>query len=155
MLSTTMHQLLANASDSIGPAIFEGQGFRRHVERALDETGRRERRRRGLTATTVVLFVVFMSLYRTFGIRNVLKELISLARERFPTLGLRAVTPEAVCHARVRLGVEPVRAIFESLAAEIFIAGGPPTCSGSGPRHGQAMIAQTKVCRFDGNGPAK
>lgn len=121
MLSTTMHRLLANASDSIGPAIFEGQGFRRHVERALDETGRRERRRRGLPAATVVLFVVFMSLYRASGIRNVLKELISLAREQFPALGLRSVTPEAVCHARARLGVEPVKAVFEGMAAEIVV----------------------------------
>jgi hypothetical protein len=114
-----MHEMLANASDKFGPAIFSSLGFRRKAETALDETGRREKRRRALSALVVLTFVVFMSLHRSQGIQNVLKTLLNLLREIAPDLSLVAVTPEAVCHARKRLGIEPVEMLFDDLAAEV------------------------------------
>jgi hypothetical protein len=118
MLSTTMHHVLANASASFSPAVFDRQ-FHRRICAALDTTGRWEQRRRRLPASLIVLFVVFMALNRAKSIRNVFRALMSLVRVRRPSLPTRPVTEEAVCHARSRLGVEPLKVLFESLADEI------------------------------------
>lgn len=122
MLSTTMHQVLTNASESFGPAIFSSLGFQERAEAALDETDKWQKRNRALNAMVVLFFVVFMSLHRSSGIKNVLRKLFSLLREKSDDLSLTAVTPEAICHARKRLGIEPVKLLFEDLAAEMETA---------------------------------
>lgn len=119
MLCTTMHQVLAKASDKFGPAIFSHLGYQRHVEAVLDKTGKREKRKRALSALVAVTFVVFMSLHRSESMKNVLKTLLNLLRQISPDLSLVAVTPEAVCHRRKLLGIEPLAVLFETLAAEV------------------------------------
>lgn len=119
MLSTTMHQVLAKASDRFGPAIFTQLGFQEHVETVLDKTGKKGKRKRALTAQVVLTFVVFMSLYRAQGMKNVLKTLLSMMRQIAPDLSLVAVTPEAICHRRKLLGIDPLAMLFNDLAAEV------------------------------------
>jgi len=119
MLCTTMHQVLAKASDKFGPAIFSQQGFQGHVETVLEKTGKQGKRKRALTAPVVLTFVVFMSLYRSEGMKNVLKTLLDMMRQIAPDLSLVAVTPEAICHRRKILGIDPLAMLFNDLAAEI------------------------------------
>lgn len=119
MLSTTMHHVLANGSSKLGPAILSHLKFREKAAAALDETGRWEKRKRALGALLRITLLIFMPLYRSLSIQNVLKKVLSLMREIEPELSLVAVTPEAVCHGRKRLGVEPIAVLFNSFAAEV------------------------------------
>ena len=96
MLSTTMHHALANASSKFGPAIFSHLGFQARAAAALDATDRWEKRRRALGALLRITVLVFMPLYRSLSIQNVLKKVLTLLREIEPELSLIAVTPEAV-----------------------------------------------------------
>lgn len=119
MLSTTMHQVLANTSDKFTPAVFSHLGFLEKAAAALDQSGKWEKRKRALGALVRVTLVVFLPLYRSLSIQNVLKKVLNLLREIEPKLSLVAVTPEAVCHGRKRLGVEPLALLFKSFAAEV------------------------------------
>lgn len=122
MLSTTMHQVLTDASMSFGPSVFSLLGFHERAEAAIDKSDKWQKRNRALNAMVVLFFVVFMSLHRSSGIKNVLRKLFSLLREKSEGLSLTAVTPEAICHARKRLGIEPLKVLFEDLAAAVEAA---------------------------------
>lgn len=119
MISTTMHRVLANAADGFGVGLFARQDLARLVAEALDDTDRWEKRDCPLAAPLVVFFVVAMALCRSLSIKNLLVQLLGWMRATAPRLSLRAVTPEAMCHARGRLGVEPMKALFEKVAARI------------------------------------
>lgn len=119
MLSTTMHRVLANSSDKFVPAVFSHLGFREKAAAALDQTGKWEKRKRALGALVRITLVVFLPLYRSLSIQNVLKKVLNLLREIEPGLSLVAVTPEAVCHGRKRLGVEPLALLFDAFAVEV------------------------------------
>lgn len=129
MLSTTMHHVLANASSRFGPAIFSHLDLQARAAAALDATDRWEKRRRALGALLRITVLIFMPLYRSLSIQNVLKKVLTLMREIEPELSLIAVTPEAICHGRKRLGVEPLLQLFNSFAAEVS-----PTASFCGLR---------------------
>lgn len=119
MFSTTMHHVLANASSKFGPAVFSHLGLQARAAAALDATDRWEKRRRALGALLRITVLIFMPLYRSLSIQNVLKKVLTLMREIEPELSLVAVTPEAICHGRKRLGVEPLVQLFQSFAAEV------------------------------------
>lgn len=119
MLSTTMHHVLANASSKFGPAIFSHLGLQARAAAALDATDRWEKRRRALGALLRITLLIFMPLYRSLSIQNVLKKVLTLMREIEPELSLIAVTPEAICHGRKRLGIAPLVQLFQSFAAEV------------------------------------
>lgn len=119
LLSTTMHHVLANASNKFTPAVFSHLGFREKAAAALDRSGKWEKRKRALGALVRITLVIFLPLYRSLSIQNVLKKVLNLLREVEPGLSLVAVTPEAVCHGRKRLGIEPLALLFESFAAEV------------------------------------
>lgn len=99
MLSTTMHHVLANAASKFELAIFSHLGFQTRAAAALDATDRWEKRRRALGALLRITVLVFMPLYRSLSIQNVLKKVLTLMREIEPDLSLIAVTPEAFAMA--------------------------------------------------------
>src|SRR5258708_38032120 len=98
MLSTTMHHVLANPSEKFTPAIFSHLGFREKAAAALDRSGKWEKRKRALGALVRVTLVVFLPLYRSLSIQNVLKKVFNLLREIEPELSLVAFPPAAVGH---------------------------------------------------------
>lgn len=119
MISTTMHRVLANAADGFGVGLFVRQDLARLVTEALDDTDSWEKRDCPLAAPLVVFFVIAMGLCRALSIKNLLVQLLIWMRTAVPRLSLRAVTPEAMCHARERLGVGPMKSLFEKVASRI------------------------------------
>lgn len=114
-----MHRVLAKASGGFGVGLFESQDLAAQISEALEDTGKWHKRSCSLTAPLVVFFVVAMALNRSTSIRCLLIQLLGWMRAKAPRLSLRAVTPEAICHARERLGIAPLKTLFEKLAARI------------------------------------
>ena len=119
MISTTLHRVLAIASEGFGVGLFERQGLADLIAEALGETDRYHKKDCPLTAPLVMFFVLSMALFRGTSIKCLLKQLLGWMRAKAPRLSLRAVTPEAICHARGRLGIEPLLALFGKVAARI------------------------------------
>ncbi len=121
MILTTMHRTFAKASADFGLTLFARQDFRFLVEEALDQSDGWEKRECALTAPFVVLFVVAMTFFRTVSQKNLLKQFMMWLRAaRKSRLSLRTVTAEAVCHARNRLGIAPMKLLFEKQASRIL-----------------------------------
>ena len=89
------------------------------VERILDEVGRREKRRRKLPAAAVVYHVIALGLMVSTGAKEVLRRLLDHVREREWVGGQPLASEAAITKARKRLGVEPVRELFNQLARPI------------------------------------
>lgn len=119
MQFSTIRQILSYAADNFGLQVLETWRFRRDVNRALDLTEKWHQRECPLKAPLVMWLVLTLMLYRSLSIVNVVKKLLHQYRVEFPRLPLNAITPEAACHARARLGVEPMRVLFETQAARI------------------------------------
>lgn len=119
MSSTTAHQLLVNASVDFLPVLLEQKGLREQIVESIIQTGRKEKRRRALTANVVLFFVLLMSLKRPLSIAVLLQEFFSCLREKAPDLPFEPVTDEAMILARERLGVEPLKALFEERARNV------------------------------------
>lgn len=119
-------RILADLPDDFKLGIF-GPEVEPLLRESLDETGRWHQRRCQLTAPLMMWFVPALMLFRDRSIPDVLKTLVSALRHQWPDLNLKQVTPEALCHARARLGVEPMKALYEKTARTIKP---PPTFHG-------------------------
>ena len=91
------------------------------VDSVLEETGARERRLRLLPSRVGVYFVLAMCLFPRSGYRGVWGKLIAGLR----VLGLAAPSGKALRDLRRRIGVRPVRRLFEILAGPLGRAGTP------------------------------
>jgi hypothetical protein len=89
------------------------------VTRALESAGHLGGRRSPLHPRLVLWLVVGLMLWRSEAIPAVFGRLLSGLRERWGKLSLKAVSEGALAHARRRLGVEPLRAFFRQLGAEV------------------------------------
>jgi hypothetical protein len=84
------------------------------VDEVLTETGRRHQRMRRLPARLVVYYVLAMTLFSEAGYEEVMRNLVeglswvSGWKEKW-----EVPTKSAIFYARARLGVEPLRRIFE------------------------------------------
>lgn len=116
MLFGNTRQLLGGASGDFSIALFGRLGVNEAATQAIDLTGRRNRRDCPLKPMLVVWLVLAMTLHRRLSIGNVFRKLVALIQEREPELVARPVTDEAVIHAKARLGFEPFKLLFESLA---------------------------------------
>lgn len=119
MSNTTAHQVLVNAAEGFLPVLLEQKGFREQMIRYIIQAGRQEKRRRALTANVVMLFVLLMSLKRSVSIANLLMEFFSVLREKAPDLPFDPVSDEAMILAKGRLGVEPLKLLFEERARSV------------------------------------
>lgn len=90
------------------------------VHAVLDKTGRSSQRVRDLPAHVMVYYVIAMALYRAEGTREVLRLLLEGLRA---IVGLgRTIEPAgkaAISRARTRLGVEPVKELYDRLVKPV------------------------------------
>jgi hypothetical protein len=90
------------------------------VHAVLQETGRASQRLRDLPAHVMVYYVIAMALYRAEGTREVLRLLLDGLRA-IVGLGV-AIEPAgkaAISRARTRLGVEPVKELYDRLVKPV------------------------------------
>lgn len=90
------------------------------VEEALEATGRQSQRQRQLPARVMVYYVLALALYMEVGYGEVLRCLIEgLARLGLPVQRLRQSARSSISQARQRLGSEPLKLLYETLAHPI------------------------------------
>lgn len=116
--SVNIREILSYLTDNFTQEVFEDENFERYIWEALDSSGKWQMRKCILNASFVVEFVLLLMIYRHLSIANIKNKIIHQFRSRCPELSLRSITPEAFCHARKRLGVEPVKLLFEKTAAD-------------------------------------
>jgi hypothetical protein len=90
----------------------------RDVERILEETNRSSRRKRKLPAYVVTYYVIALGLMASVGTREVLRHLLDRFRERRSWRG-EVASEAAITKARQRLGVEPLRKLYETFVRPI------------------------------------
>ena len=103
------------------------------VDAALEATGKRECRTRCLPSRVIVYFVVALALFPELGYKSVFGKLC------LGTGVLSTVTASALAQARRRIGVGPLRWIFE------LLRGPAPTVTGAG-----AWFGALRICAIDG-----
>ncbi|MFY9635398.1 MAG: IS4 family transposase [Cellulosimicrobium cellulans] len=103
------------------------------VDEALDAAGTCERRIRLLPSRVIVYFVVALALFPELGYKTVFAKLC------LGTGVLATVTASALAQARRRIGIAPLRWIFEVLR------GAAPTITGEG-----AWFGALRICALDG-----
>lgn len=103
------------------------------VDRALDATGKREVRIRMLPSRVVVYFVLALAMFPELGYRSVFTKLC------LGTGALASVTGSALTQARRRIGVQPLRWLFDLLR-------GPAPCT---TREG-SWFRSYRICAIDG-----
>ncbi|MFJ1586383.1 transposase domain-containing protein [Streptomyces sp. NPDC088197] len=90
------------------------------MDRLVDKTERRERRRRLLPAQLMMYFVLAMWLFGASSYEEVLAKLTGGLPEMFPGAGVGGsgdvASAAAIARARMRLGVEPLKALCGHLA---------------------------------------
>jgi hypothetical protein len=87
------------------------------VEEVLDETGRRERRKRLLPAHVMVRFCMAMCLFYDDDYEEVMRKLVGSLKDMGSwDDGWQVPTTSAITQARGRLGEEPLRVLFERVA---------------------------------------
>ncbi|RAY10617.1 IS4 family transposase [Actinomadura craniellae] len=94
------------------------------IEDVLDETGRREQRSRLLPAHVMVRFCVAMCLFFDDDYEEVMRKLVGSLKSMGSWRGdWRVPSTSAITQARQRLGVEPMRELFEQTAAPVAYRG--------------------------------
>lgn len=88
------------------------------VERILEETNRSSRRKRKLPAYVMTYYVIALGLMSSMGTRDVLRQLLDRYRARRDWRGELA-SEAAISKARQRLGVEPLRKLYETFVRPI------------------------------------
>lgn len=95
------------------------------VDEVPAETGRQEKRVRSLPAHVVVYFVMSLALF-TDGYEEVIRKLVhGLRFARTWDREWKVPTTGALSQARARLGEQPLRSLFERIAAPVAKAGTP------------------------------
>lgn len=90
------------------------------VEEALEATGRQSQRQRQLPARVMVYYVLALALYMEVGYGEVLRCLLEgLSRLGLPVQRLRQSARSSISQARQRLGSEPLKLLYETLANPI------------------------------------
>ena len=83
-------------------------------------TGRQSQRQRQLPARVMVYYVLALALFMEVGYGEVLRCLVEgLARLGLPVQRLRQSAPSSISQARRRLGPEPLKLLYETLATPI------------------------------------
>lgn len=111
------------------------------IEGVLDETGRREQRRRDLPAALMVRYVIALALFPSDGYDEVMRQ-VRVAddwlRSGAPVVKIPATT--AITSARDRLGPEPVKLVFTRTAVPMAV---PDKTVGG-------FYRRWRVCAIDG-----
>jgi len=95
------------------------------IDEVLAETARKEKRSRLLPAHVVVYFVLALAVFRD-GYDEVIRALAhGLRFARTWSSTWQVPTTSALCQARVRLGEEPLKALFSRVAVPLATSGTP------------------------------
>ncbi len=90
------------------------------IEEILDRTGRASRRRRRLPAPVVMYYVIAMALYMEVSYGEVLRCLVEGLRWlSWPSEAVAVAGKSGISQARTRLGVEPVKQLYEHVVQPI------------------------------------
>lgn len=89
------------------------------VARILEETDRQSVRRRKLPAYLMTYYVIAAALMVSVSAREVLRQLVRDVRDQYPDGKSAIATRAAICKARLRLGIEPIRQLFEQVVRPI------------------------------------
>jgi len=93
---------------------------REKVDAALDQTGRASVRERDLPAHVVVYYVIALALYMRSSYREVLRCLLEGVQWLLdPSVSIKVAGKSGISQARSRLGVEPVKALYEAVVVPI------------------------------------
>ncbi len=93
-----------------------------HVHRVLRETGRESQRQRKLPMRVMVYYVIALSLFMEVSYGEVLRCLLEgLEWLGMPVKSMRTVAKSSISRARMRLGVEPLKRLYQDLVAPIAI----------------------------------
>jgi hypothetical protein len=105
--------------DSLVFRLFKHPQLAAAIRDALDFTGAWHQRASPLSAPFVVVLVLFLALERSLSIARVLNLGFRLITGPSRRSRMRRVTPEALCHARDRLGIGPLKVLFESTCSQV------------------------------------
>jgi hypothetical protein len=111
-------------TDHISLGVIANTFPRRVIDEILDETGRASRRQRRLPAHVVLYYVIALALYAEVSYGEVLRCLLEGLRWlAFPSGGVPITGKSGISQARSRLGVAPVKRLYERVVGPI--AGAP------------------------------
>ena len=89
------------------------------IDKILEETGRAGVRRRKLPGYLMVYYVIALGLMVSVSAREVLRRLLDDVRDHLSDGAELIASRAAICKARQRLGVEPIRELFEQVVRPI------------------------------------
>jgi hypothetical protein len=127
LLLHNLPEFLASLNERDHIALLGDPALHVCINDVIDVTGRREKRKRRLSACLTMYIVLSLSLFRRLSIPNALATLLSCLRDVIPGLPYRPASEGAICDARYRLGEAPLKALFEARAATVAP---PPTFRG-------------------------
>jgi Insertion element 4 transposase N-terminal/Transposase DDE domain len=111
-------------TDHIGLGVLSARFNRDLLEEVLNRTGRREKRSRRLPAHVMIRYVIAMGLFFEESYDEVMRRLVGNLRKLGSWIDdWQVPTASAISQARQRLGVAPVRALFERAAVPLASAG--------------------------------
>ena len=109
-------------TDLIGLGVLTQYIPLKKVEEALEATDRQSKRQRQLPARVMVYYVLALALYMEVGYGEVLRCLVEgLSVLGLPVQRLRQTARSSISQARQRLGSEPVKLLYETLAIPIAV----------------------------------
>jgi len=110
----------SRVTDFISIGVLAARYPRDLVDRVLAETGRGSQRQRQLPAHVVVYYVIALALFMSVSYGEVLQCLLEgLSWLGLPPNRVRTTGRSGISQARARLGPEPMRRIFETVAKPI------------------------------------
>ena len=112
-------------TDHISLGVLTAQFPRTLVDRLLAETGRESVRERALPAHVMLYYVIALALYAEASTQEVLRCVVEGARWLGDPTTTDLPSKSAISQARIRLGAEPVAALYRAVVAPIATRGTP------------------------------
>jgi hypothetical protein len=111
-------------TDHIGLGVLSARFGRDLLEEVVDRTGVREKRRRLVPAHVMIRYVIAMGLFFEEPYEEVMRRLVgSLKRLGSWVDDWQMPTSSAICQARKRLGVAPLKELFDRAAVPVATPG--------------------------------
>ena len=111
-------------TDHIGLGVLSARFDRDLLEEVVNRSGRREKRSRRLPAHVMIRYVIAMGLFFTESYDEVMRRLVGNLRKLGSWVDdWQVPTKSAITQARQRLGVEPVKALFERACVPLASTG--------------------------------
>jgi hypothetical protein len=127
-------------TDHIGLGVLSARFHRDLIEEVINRTGCREKRKRLLPAHVMIRYVIAMGLYAQESAEEVMRRLVGSLRVMGSfSDGWQVPTGSAITQARQRLGVAPVKALFDRAAVPV-----------AGPGTKGAWLARRRLMAIDG-----